>query len=344
MAVRYPMDRQHLTDGERQILKVLKFYYDHNLTQSEIAARMGFSRPKVSKLLSEGRRRGLVKIEIAEPAGDFTSLEIALEEKFGLSEAVVVSPGEARAPTEAAAGRAGAALLARLCTPDTVLGISWGVSLRALADTMPRRAFACEKVVPLVGGMGKAQASLHSNQVCAGIAEKLDVESLNLAAPAIARSKQSREEISALPGIDDVLAEGAACDVAVVGIGGILPDSTMVQAGYFSPEEFLGLAEKSVVGDVCCHFLDAPGAPRCADISERIVGLSLDALRAIPETIGIATGTEKAPGVSATLRGGYVNALVCDEELARALLELQSAKEGPASSKISMGRSEGSTR
>jgi DNA-binding transcriptional regulator LsrR (DeoR family) len=207
------------------------------------------------------------------------------------------------------------------------LGLSWGVSVRALADATPHRAFGCKRVVPLVGGMGKAQAQLHSNQVCADLAEKLDAECLHLAAPAIARSSGSRAELVALPGIEDTLAEGAACDVAVVGIGGILPSSTMVEAGYLTLDEFLGLRERGIVGDVCCHFLDDEGNPRHLGLSKRIVGLTPNELRAISRTIGIATGAQKAPGVAAVIRGGFVKALVCDRELALSLLEV-SSREG----------------
>ena len=193
--------------------------------------------------------------------------------------------------------------------------------MRALADATPVRSFRCKKVVPLVGGMGKAHIRLHSNEVCAALAEKLEAEHLTLAAPAIARSSLSRAELAALPGIGDTLAEGAACDVAVMGIGGILPTSTMVEAGYFTLDEFLGLRESGIVGDVCCHFLDAAGRTRYPELSERIVGLTPEELRAIDKTIGIATGAEKAPGVSAVARGGFIKALVCDRELAQALLD-----------------------
>jgi deoxyribonucleoside regulator len=322
VAVRYPVDQRTLSAEDHVILKVLHLYYEHDLTQAEVGARMGFSRPKVSKLIAEGRERGLVKIEIAEPADDLVPLEISLEDRYGLREVVVVARSEDRRTTELSAGRAGAALLARVCTPETVLGISWGVSMRALADATPRRAFRCTKVVPLVGGMGKAHTQLHSNQVCADLAEKLGAECLHLAAPAIARSSRSRAELVAMPGIGDTLAEGAACDVAVVGIGGILPSSTMVEAGYFTLEEFLGLRERGIVGDVCCHFLDAGGRTRYPELSERIVGLTPGELRAIDRTIGIATGAEKARGVAAVIRGGFVEALVCDRDLARSLLEI----------------------
>jgi deoxyribonucleoside regulator len=322
VAVRYPVDQRTLSAEDHVILKVLHLYYEHDLTQAEVGARMGFSRPKVSKLIAEGRERGLVKIEIAEPADDLVPLEISLEDRYGLREAVVVATSEDRATTELSAGRAGAALLARVCTPETVLGISWGVSMRALADATPRRAFRCRKVVPLVGGMGKAHTQLHSNQVCADLAEKLGAECLHLAAPAIARSSRSRAELVAMPGIGDTLAEGAACDVAVMGIGGILPGSTMVEAGYFTLAEFLGLRERGIVGDLCCHFLDADGRTRYPELSERIVGLTPDELRAIDTTIGIATGAEKARGVAAVVRGGFIEALVCDRDLALSLLEI----------------------
>ncbi len=323
MLTRYPVDHRNLSDEDHLIMKVLRLYHEHHLTQAEVAARMGFSRPKVSKLIAEGRARRLVKIEIAEPIGDFAPLEIELEARFGLSEALVVSPADERRATEMAAGMAGGALLARICTRATVLGIAWGVSLRALADALPMRAFMCGKIVPLVGGVGRTEAALHSNQVCTTLAEKLYVESLDLAAPAIAPSAQSRTELIAVPGIEDVLAEGAACDVAVVGIGGILPTSTLVGAGYFSLEEFLGLGDRGAVGDICCHFLDAAGNPWLPDFSERVVGLTLKQLRAIPKVIGIATGADKAASVAAVLRGGYLSGLVCDRELAKALLEVE---------------------
>lgn len=193
--------------------------------------------------------------------------------------------------------------------------------MRSLVDAVPAMSFRCGKVVPLVEGMGKAEKGLHSNQVCANLAGKLDADYLQLSAPAIARSARSRDELMEMPGIAETLAEAASCDVAVAGIGGILPTSTMVEAGYFTLEEFLGLRERGAVGDICCHFLDVEGNPCLGNLSARILGLTLDQLREIPRTVGIATGAGKAPGVAAVLKGGYVNTLVCDRELAEALLE-----------------------
>ena len=320
---RYPVDHGTLSDEDHLIMKVVRLYYEHDLTQAEVARRLGFSRPKVSRLIAEGKIRGLVKIEIAEPTGDFVPLEISLEDRYGLSEALVVASTGERRTTDLAAGMAAGDLLARVCTRATVLGVAWGRSMRALADAMPPRAFMCKKIVPLLGGMGRVKGALHSNQVGATLAEKLHVDSAHLAAPAIARSSESRAELTQMPGIEDVLAEGAACDVAVVGAGGLLPASTIVQAGYFKLEEFLDLEGRGVVGEICCHFLDRAGNPCLPEFSERIVGLTPDQLRAIPKVVVIATGAEKAPSIAAVLRGGYVDTLVCDRELAQALSRVE---------------------
>ena len=320
---RYPVDHAGLSDEDHLIMKVVRLYYEHELTQAQVANRMGFSRPKVSRLLAEGKIRGLVKVEIAEPTGDFVPMEISLEDRYGLSEALVVASAEDRPTTDLAAGMAAGAVLARVCSRATVLGVAWGRSMRALADTTPQRAFACKKIVPLLGGMGRVKGSLHSNRIGTTLAEKLRVECPHLAAPAIARSPESRAELMGMPGIKEVLAEGAACDVAVLGAGGLLPASTIVEAGYFELEEFLGLEERGVVGEVCCHFLDAAGDPCLPEFSERIVGLTLEQLKAIPKVVGIATGAEKAPSLAAVLRGGYVDTLVCDRELALALLKVE---------------------
>lgn len=318
----YSLKGNNLSSQDRLILKVLKLYYEHNLTQTEVANRMGFSRPKVSKLLAEGRARGLVRIQLAQPAGDFTELEIALENRYGLPEALVVETADDPRATELAAGGAAGELLSGICDETTTLGLSWGRALRGLAEALPAQAFTCGRVVPLVGGMGRAQNSLHANQICSVVASKLGTECVFLTTPAMAPSPQSRAELAETPGIREALIEGTRCDVAVVGIGAVHPTSTIVQAGYLSLEDFLALGKRGVVGDICCHFIDGAGEPCCPEISDRVVGITLEQLKDIPKVIGIATGAEKAAGVAAALTGGYLDVLVTDRELAETLLNI----------------------
>ena len=321
--MRYPVDHRELSGEDHLIMKVLRLYYEHHLTQAEVAKRLGFSRPKVSRLISEGHLRGLVKIEIAQPTGDFAPLEIALEDRYGIGEVLISATGEDARSTELTVGGSAAACLARICDARSTLGVSWGTTVRAFVEAVPPLAFKCARVVPLVGSIGRAATVLHSNRACLDLAGKLGVEALNLDAPAIARSASSRAELMETPGIEDTLEAAVGCDVAVVGIGGILPTSTIIRAGFFGSEEFLGLAERGAVGDVCFHFLDSFGEPCTPGFSERVVGITPEQIRAVPKVVGIATGSRKAAGVAAVLKGGYMNHLVCDRELAVALLEME---------------------
>ena len=55
-------------------------------------------------------------------------------------------------------------------------------------------------------------------------------------------------------------------------------------------------------------------------LSERLVGVNAEHLRAVPEVIAIAYGTEKAAAVRAGLRGGLVTSLVTHAAMASELL------------------------
>lgn len=99
----------------RLALRAATMYYLDGLTQAEIAQRLGVSRPTAGRLVARAKTRGLVRIEIVVPSDLRDDLhaeeERALEERFGLVEAVVAghgvdhgSPG--RPETFASVGRA----------------------------------------------------------------------------------------------------------------------------------------------------------------------------------------------------------------------------------------------
>ena len=109
--------------------------------------------------------------------GDFAPLEIALEDRYGVGEVLVSATNEEGRSTELAVGGLAVSCLARVCGPETTLGVSWGTTVRALVEAVPRIAFKCDRVVPLVGSIGRAETVLHSNRACLNLAAKLGVES-----------------------------------------------------------------------------------------------------------------------------------------------------------------------
>lgn len=102
--------------------EVARLYYVRDLTQQDIAERLGVSRFKVLRLLEQARAAGVVRFEIDEPARVDDGLSRALEERYGLSTALVVDD----------VAIAAAALLPRALRPADVLGVAWGETLAAI--------------------------------------------------------------------------------------------------------------------------------------------------------------------------------------------------------------------
>ena len=70
---------------DEQAVDALKLYYQQDLSQVDIAARMGLSRPTVAKLLAHGRDRGFVTITIHDPREEASELAARLEQRYGLA-------------------------------------------------------------------------------------------------------------------------------------------------------------------------------------------------------------------------------------------------------------------
>jgi DNA-binding transcriptional regulator LsrR (DeoR family) len=88
-----------------------------------------------------------------------------------------------------------------------------------------------------------------------------------------------------------------------------------VRAGALTEEESRRLIQQGDVGTVCGLHIDGEGTVSPGSLNQRLVGITFDSLRRIPVRIGLAAGRDKALAVRAALRGGFVTALVVDEEI-----------------------------
>src|ERR1700751_4777114 len=122
----------------RIITKAARLYYEEQLTQTEIAAKLGISQVAVSRLLRRAEEYGIVRTTVISPPGAFAELEGLLEERFGLSQVVIAEA--ARDAEEAvlnAIGSAAAQLLETTLKSGELIGISsWSASLLSMVDQM----------------------------------------------------------------------------------------------------------------------------------------------------------------------------------------------------------------
>src|SRR3954470_23172704 len=124
--------------GTRLLVKVAQLYHLQGLNQDQIGRQLGVSRSKVSRMLKEGRERGLVEISIHYPSRFALDLERRLESELGLREAVVVNAsGVVGNQILSAVAGAAADYLVRVLQPGDVLGVSGGETTALTAQVMP---------------------------------------------------------------------------------------------------------------------------------------------------------------------------------------------------------------
>jgi DNA-binding transcriptional regulator LsrR (DeoR family) len=308
-------------DRKKLLYKIAKAYYEDGLTQEQIGKRLGLSRIKVSRLLQRAREDRIVQITVIPPQASNADLERRLEARYGLDEAIVISPSSQDTPTIVRElGPAAADCLLRCLQGNEVLGLTWGTTILSVVDALPAQNWPGMKVVQMLGGLGQPDAEVYGADLARRTAEALGAKLRLVPAPGIVSSKMVCDALLADPQISSTLELGASADVALVGIGRPTQGSVVLRSGILSEGELGLLHEQGAVGDIALRFFDADGCPVDHEINDRIIGLDLDQIRNISRVIGVAGGTEKQAVIRGALRGKLIDVLVTDEKSANWLL------------------------
>lgn len=298
-------------------------YYLEDVSQADIAARLGVSRASVSRLLSEARREGIVRIEVVSPVDrDLDELERRLAGALGLR-AVWLSSLPARRPTgeTLAPGLSTALRAVGLVAGDIVLVSSGRTVYEAAQAALPPLPNVL--LAPMIGGHDEAEVWYAPNEITRQIALKVGGTPIFLYAPALP-SPELYETLQADPSARRVLEMWSTARCAIMGVGA--PPLSRTSLPRFVRNDTNTL--HTAVGDVCSRFYDVHGVPVPFPGSERLLATSLDLLRRIPACIAVAAGREKVAAILAGARAAYFTQLVTDAETASALLEAAGADPG----------------
>lgn len=308
---------------DEQSIEAVKLYYQQELSQAEVAARMGLSRPTVAKLLARGRERGFVTIEIHDPREDASEIALRLEKRFGL---VSVRVAHGRDMTESEAieqvGRVGADVVTQLVRDGMSVGISWGRTMSALAAHLPRAPRQGVRVVQLKGGTSFSERATHEFEIMRAFCEAFDAQPRYLPLPVIFQDTAMLSIVRRDRAIERVLQEGRGVDVAVFTVGALGREALSLNLGQLDDAEVDALM-RDAVGDACSRFFTREGGVALASVDRRTVGITLEELRARPVRVLVAGGRIKAEALDTALHMGLATHLVVDQDLALALLERQ---------------------
>jgi len=319
-------DNQKLNQ-ERLMIQAAKLFYQDELSMVEASKLLDISRQKFSQLLKKAKEAGIVQIKILDPEENrILELEEALKNRFGLKKVRVVEvfsdQGEL---VRKSVGEAGFRLLSELVKPGDKIGVAYGRTIYQLV--LFARPINCPNlgIVQLMGGLSRISADIIATEIPRRLANILDAQVYYLMAPAFTKDRATRDAMLQDENVQATLRE--KIDIALVGIGNLSPEATLVRTEAITHEEYQELLDKKAVGDVCGIYFDVQG--RIIDFpgNQRRIARSLEDLKKIPFVLGIAGGLDKTQAILGALRGKLVNALVVDRLTAEKLLELENRRE-----------------
>lgn len=296
--------RRHFIDGEGK---------------SAIAADLGLSRFKVARLLAQARASGLVRVELDYRGEIDLDLSVRLSSAHSLRHCVVIdSPEDDEVMLRANLGRAGAGLLTEILGPNDVLGLAWARSLMEMRTALSGLA-PCP-VVQLTGALSRPDVDASGIELVRDVARASGGPAHFFYAPLIAPDAATARALRTQPEIARAFARFADVTTAVVGVGAWQKGLSTV-ADAVTEEEWRENHQRGVRAELAGVQLDAEGEAMKTSLTDRLIAIDAEQVRAVPDVIGLVYGTAKADAVHSAVRGGFVTSLVTHTALARELLE-----------------------
>lgn len=298
--------------------RIAWFYFVAGMTQQEIADALEITRLRVNKIIGAVRAEGAVVVDLRMPMIDCIKLEEQLKSLFGLEEVMVVPAVQDMLGSQRTIGEAAGIMLDSHVSRRHGIGVSGGQTLSYAVRRISERRLKTSWVVGMMGAVTRGSGT-NTFELSTALAQSLDVECHYLTAPIYCRTREIREVLLAHDEIAAVMAKAEEAEIALVACGDLSHRSRVMPLGIIK-ENLPSLLEIGAVGEILGCFLDPDGNILPHPINESIMALPLSKLKEKPVSILASGGRNKLPIIRAVLRGKYVNRLVTDDVVARALI------------------------
>ena len=303
-----------------KLVEVSRLYYEQELTQAEVAQRMRISRPAVSKLLSEARKKGIVQIEIKSPLESDDDLVSRLKAAFGLKGGLIVPSGSAEGN-----------LMSRLLTSQTArylesrlpslkkIGLGWGHTIGNLIDELKVVSPPSGDdgvVCPLMGSAANAIKWFQPNELARMFAEKTGYSPFYLHAPAFPMSADNKKLFENTDQYRHISNIWENLDAVILGIGSYPSVPDQATAARFGDR----LRKLKAVGMLATYYYDQDGNLIEGE-NDIVIRIPLESLKRAGAVIVLGGGEKKVLSTLGALKTGLVTHLVADELTARRLIE-----------------------
>lgn len=303
------------------IVRVAELYYEMGQTQQEIADRLNYSRPMISKILSSAHELGIVQISIKNPNSEAKELEAKLEELVSRPDrpfkAIVVPSSMEEELTNKRVYKAAANYLEDNISDNQIIGIGRGSSIYGLANNLSGNKRTGIETVPLAGGMGDVDSTYQVNETARIVSERLGGVCHYIYSPVYLGRKATKDAILSDPELKPTFDLWNKLDWAILGIGAIFQYNN----DYY--KDLVLKAEKETgqkaVADLCINLIDPFGKAIC--FNAPVIAINFSQLRKAKRVMAVASGTFKTQAILACIKGDWIDILVTDEYTAIDLIK-----------------------
>lgn len=299
-----------------RLVRVARWYYEDGVNQSGIAARLGISRPLVSRLLSEARAAGIVEIRIRNPEERRESLVEAFLKQTGLSGCILAADGRDDGETNRILVGYVLDFIDRN-KPRTV-GIGWGHFIGEMVEAVqekPRRKSGIVRMCPLLGNAGIPVRFYQSNENVRLLADGLGAAPAFLYLPALAESVEEKKILCSTGLYRQMEAVWETMDAALINIGNYPSTPDFASSARFGPL----LSEKHACGRFLAYVFNEKGEVIQSD-QDPAIQIPLPLLRQCPLRIGLCSANTSLRALRGALRTGFFTHIAAREALVEELL------------------------
>ena len=301
---------------ERTLLtKVVWMYYIEEMTQKDIAQAIGVSRLKVIKMLDTARSENLIQFKI--PAADRKKIEIeqTLMKHFNLKDVFIV-PTDGPANINESIAQAAAMYINDMAGDNTYINMGYGDTLGRVLNNLAHISDKRLSIISMTGGVTPYLPNDKSHI--------FNAQLYLVPSPLLMSSSETAQSILSEEPIKEIMEMTNLANISVVGIGGMDSESTIIKSNILSKNDFIKLEMQGAVGDILMHFIDKDGNLVHSDIEDKLISTSLNKVKSFGNVIGVAAGKNKIAAINASLKGGYINTLITDENTAKELIKQHS--------------------
>lgn len=300
----------------RLIARVAQMYHIEGKRQSQIAELLRMSQATVSRMLKRAEQEEIVRTTVIPPQGTFADLETALRDRYDLTEAIVVDCTEDRdGAIMARIGEAAAHFLEVTLQQDEIIGFSsWSQTILRMVDNIhPMKGTRAKYVVQILGGMGDSSVQTHATELTARLSRLTGGEPRLLLVQGVTSSRDAKLVMLEDPVVRGTMDLFDRLTLAIVGIGAVEPSEFLARSGnVFSREEMASLYDAGAVGEISFRFYDREGRQVFTPLDDRVIGITLQALRKADRVMALAGGASKTEAIAGALQLGVIDILVTD--------------------------------